>query len=159
MDPLSFGRMYHDARKRRLWIFREIYEIGLSNRRFAEKLTPDEKRTLTIADSAEPKSIAELSGDYDLNIYKCMKGAGSVEQGLKWLADLEEIIIDPVACPGAAFEFVNYALDVNKLGITISKYPDKDNHAIDMTRYTLQEEIRSSRVRKRKPVSARSLGL
>ena len=72
-----------------------------------------------------------------------MKGPGSVEHGVKWLSELNEILIDPRECPLAAREYINYALAVNKSGEVISKYPDKDNHSIDSSRYALSDEIRA----------------
>jgi len=142
VDPLCFGRMNYSTKKRQLHIFKEISGIGIGNRQFAGMLSKEEKRTHTIADSAEPKSIAELSSDYGLRITGVKKGAGSVEHGIKWLAELEEIVIDPKRCPLAGKEFINYALDINRNGDIISKYPDRDNHALDMARYSCINDIR-----------------
>jgi len=130
VDPVVFLRAHYSAKKRTVYLFKEIAGIGISNRKLAERLTTQEKRMLTIADSAEPKSISEMCDDYGVNIIGCKKGAGSIEHGLKWLSDLENIIIDPIRCPLAAKEFVNYALDVDRNGIVISRYPDKDNHCL-----------------------------
>jgi PBSX family phage terminase large subunit len=143
VDPLAFNRMYYDPKKRILWIFEEISGIGLSNRMLAEKMTLDQKRILTFADKAEPKSIDELRLDYNLNIMGAEKAPGSVEHGVKWLADLEKIIIDPTSCPLAASEFINYSLEVTRDGKVISRYPDKDNHSIDAVRYGLYNVIRA----------------
>jgi phage terminase large subunit len=54
---------------------------------------------------------------------------------MKWLQSLVEIIIDPDRCPYHAEEFSNYELEKDKEGEFISAYPDKNNHAIDDTRY------------------------
>lgn len=147
IDPAAFERMHYDAKKRRLYIFREVAGIGLSNRVLASMLTPEEKRELTTADSAEPKSIDEMKLDYGLRIQGAKKGAGSVENGINWLADLEKIIIDPVRCPLAAKEFVNYALEINRAGEVISKYPDKENHSLDSCRYALFDLIGARTIR------------
>lgn len=141
VDPVCFGRMHFDKKKRKLYCFRELSGIGIGNRALAAKLTDQEKRTLTMADSAEPKSIDELK-EYGLRIKGAKKGAGSVEHGIKWLAELEEIIVDPVRCPLGSKELINYALDINRNGDIISKYPDKDNHFIDMLRYSCVDDIR-----------------
>lgn len=143
VDPLAFERMYYDAKKRTLWIFEEISGIGISNRSFAERASLDHRRVRTYADKAEPKSIDELRIDYGFKVVGAEKPPGSVEHGIKWLADLEQIIIDPVACPLAAKEFVNYSLLRTRTGEVISKYPDKDNHSIDAVRYGLYDEIRA----------------
>lgn len=143
IDPVSFGRMNYDRKKRTLYIFRELHGIGIGNRAFFDKLTAEERRLLTIADSSEPKSIDELKG-YGMNIRGAVKGAGSVEHGIKWLTELEQIVIDPTRCPAHAKEFVNYALELNRQGEVISRYPDKDNHCIDETRYALNDDMKKS---------------
>jgi len=149
-DPLAFGQLHYEANHKRLFIFFEIAEVGLKNSVFVDKLTDDQKHELTMADKAEPKSISEMSEDYGMNIMGADKGPGSIEHGIKWLSDLEEIIIDPERCPVAAKEFMNYALSINREGQVISKYPDKDNHMIDMARYACVLLIKNARVEKRK---------
>ncbi len=154
VDPLWFGEAHYDSKKRRLYIFNEISGIGISNRQLAERMTQEQKLRLTTADSAEPKSIDELRMDHDLKIVGVKKGPGSIENGVKWLQDLEEIIIDPVRCPLAGQEFINYALEVTRTGDVISKYPDKDNHSIDGVRYLCSKMIQDARLQKlQKPVN------
>lgn len=159
VDPLSFERAHYDSKKRKLYLFREVSGIGISNRVLASKLTEQEKHETTIADSAEPKSVNELRNDYGLKIIGARKGPGSVEHGVKWLSDLEEIVIDPVRCPLAAKEFVNYALETRRDGEVISRYPDKDNHSIDSVRYGLQDDIGSRSDLKVGALKASDLGL
>lgn len=141
VDPVCFLRMNIDRKKRALHIFREVSGIGIGNRALAARLTDQEKRELTMADSAEPKSIAELRDEHRMNVRGASKPSGSVEHGIKWLTELEQIVIDPVRCPLAAKEFVNYALEMNRNGDIISRYPDKDNHAIDTVRYSCVDDI------------------
>jgi phage terminase large subunit len=145
--------MHFDRKKRTLYIFREVYGIGVGNRALFDRLAPEERRTLTIADSAEPKSIDELKG-YGMNIRGATKGPGSVEHGIKWLSELERIVIDPARCPNAAREFVNYALELNRQGEVISRYPDKDNHFLDQTRYALQDDMKQMLSAKTNPRAA-----
>jgi PBSX family phage terminase large subunit len=130
VDPVCFLRMNIDRKKRALHIFREVSGIGIGNRALAARLTDQEKRELTMADSAEPKSIAELRDEHRMNVRGASKPSGSVEHGIKWLTELEQIVIDPVRCPLAAKEFINYALEMNRNGDIISRYPDKDNHCV-----------------------------
>ena len=99
-----------------------------------------------VCDSAEPKSIAEFY-DLGVRVIGARKGPDSVEYGVKWLQDLEEIVIDPVRCPNAAREFLNYELDKDANGNFKAKFPDRDNHAIDCTRYSRQEDMRNVKVR------------
>jgi phage terminase large subunit len=143
-DPLAFERCYYEKRNRRLWIFEEVAGIGLFNRAFADRLTLDQKHTLTIADNEAPKDIAELHVEHGMKLLPCSKPPGCKEHGIKWLSELGEIVIDPLSCPLAAREFTNYALPTNRAGEVISRYPDKDDHSIDAVRYSLQEDIRST---------------
>lgn len=149
-DPLCFEEFYFDAKKKILYIFFEIHGIGIKNSKFASMLSVEQLAEVTISDAAEPKSIAELRDDYRMNIIPAAKAPGSVDHGIKWLQDLEEIIIDPSRAPLAAKEFINYALSMDKFGEVISRYPDKDNHSIDSLRYGCSLQITQARTEKRK---------
>ena len=139
VDPLCFERMHYDRMRRRLYIFAEISGLNLFNRQFWEK-AQRYNDVVTIADSAEPKSIDELRS-FGMNIRGARKGPGSVEFGIKFLQDLEQIIIDPERCPLAAREFINYSLETDRNGMVKSQFPDKDNHSIDACRYGLSEDM------------------
>jgi phage terminase large subunit len=91
---------------------------------------------LLIADSAEPKSVADLNS-YGLTCRGAEKGDGSVRYSLSWLQHRLKIVIDPVRCPYAAQEFADYEYAMTKDGEFFSDYPDRANHAIDCTRYAL----------------------
>ena len=139
VDPLCFERMHYDRKRRRIYLFTEISGLNLFNRQFWEKAQQYNDVT-TIADSAEPKSRAELRA-WGMKIKGAKKGPGSVEFGIKFLQDLEVIIIDPIRCPLAAREFINYSLETDRNGIVKSQFPDKDNHSIDATRYGLEDDM------------------
>lgn len=139
VDPLCFERMHYVRKRRRLYLFTEISGLNLFNRQFWEK-AQQYNDVWTIADSAEPKSIAELRS-WGMKIKGAKKGPGSVEFGIKFLQDLEAIIIDPERCPLAAREFINYSLEMDRNGTVKSQFPDKDNHSIDACRYGLSEDM------------------
>ena len=149
-DPLAFIEAHFDNKKKTLYIFFEISGIGIKNSKLASMLTAEQLAEVTMADSAEPKSIDELRDDYNMNIVSAEKAPGSVDHGIKFLQDLEQIIIDPKRCPLASSEFINYALDVDRYGETISKYPDKDNHVLDCARYLLSLNIKQYKIEKRR---------
>lgn len=137
-DPLSYGDIYWDSARRRIFLFTEIYQVGMKNRTAVEaikKLNPANE--VVIADSAEPRTISEFR-DLGLNLVGAKKGPGSREHGFKWLQDLREIVIDPDRCPNAAREFTGYELDRDANGNFKSGYPDGDDHSIDRTRYALE---------------------
>ena len=139
VDPLCFERMHYDRTRRRLYLFTEISGLNLFNRQFWEK-AKQYNDVWTIADSAEPKSVAELK-TFGMKIKGAKKGPGSVEFGIKFLQDLEQIVIDPERCPLAAREFINYSLETDRNGIVKSQFPDKDDHSIDCCRYALSEDM------------------
>ena len=82
---------------------------------------------LILADSAEPKSIADYR-ELGLNCRAVKKGPGTLRYGMKWLQSLDAIVIDPRLCPETAKEFSGYCYENGE-------YPDRDNHHIDAVRY------------------------
>lgn len=135
-DPFHFGRMHYDAARMKLYIFLEHRCNKQSNRQTADKLIElgMTSNDIITCDSAEEKSVGDYRS-YGLLARGAEKGPGSVEYSMKWLQSLTEIIIDNKRCPFTADEFLNYEYDRDKDGNVISGYPDKNNHAIDMTRY------------------------
>lgn len=137
-DPFQWVRMAYDPARRTLYIVDEFRAVKTGNAAAYEavkdRLRPDE--TL-IADSAEKKSIADFREYGAWWIRGAVKGAGSVDYSMKWLAALKEIIIDPKRCPETAKEFQQYEYEKNAQGEYVSGFPDRDNHAIDAVRYGL----------------------
>lgn len=140
-DPFHYTVCHYDKTRRRVYIFREIHRIRLSNRRAAEWIREEAGRGRIICDSAEPKSIDEMKG-YGLRVTGAKKGPDSVEYGIKFLQDLEKIVIDPVRCPETAGEFAAYSLDRDREGGFKAGFPDRNNHSIDAVRYALEEDMR-----------------
>jgi phage terminase large subunit len=141
VDPLSFGRWHYDKTRRRLYAMDELYGVKISNRELADWIKARGYQTdMTIADSAEPKSIDEMKG-YGVRMKGARKGPGSVEYGEKWLDDLDEIVIDPKRTPHTAKEFedIDYATDAD--GNPKAKLEDVNNHSIDQCRYALENDI------------------
>lgn len=146
-DPLHYTENHYDKKHKRLYIFYEIQQIRLPNWKAAELVKARNKSNkLIICDSAEPKSIAEFAS-YGINVTGARKGPDSVDYGIKWLQDLNEIIIDPDRCPNTAREFSHYELERDKEGNLLGSYPDKDNHSIDATRYSRELDIRNVKIR------------
>ena len=147
VDPSVYTQNHFDKTRRRLYIFNEIYEVGLSNRNLWEKILSKKISNSQItADSAEPKSIAELNSLGRMTVLSAKKGPDSVEYGIKWLQKLEEIIIDNKRCPNTAKECISYEYERDKEGNFISKYPDKTNHPIDSTRYSREQDMKSNTI-------------
>ena len=82
-DPTAIVDIY---KYNNSFIFDEItFQKGLSNKQIADIISNCEN-TLTIADSAEPKSIDEIKS-YGVNIIGSIKGQGSVNQGIQYVQD------------------------------------------------------------------------
>ena len=146
VDPLAFLSCAYDRKREDVYIFEEIYEQRLSNSRATARIRPLAGQNVIYADSAEPKSIAEMKG-LGLRIFGAPKGRDSVAHGIKWLQDRAHIYIDKVRCPHTYREFVTYAYERNREGQFISAYPDRNNHTIDAARYALGEVMRAGGIR------------
>lgn len=143
IDPATWGQNHYDKTRKKLYIFNEIYGVGLSNKALYEKILQKKiGQSMIIADSAEPKSIDELNSYGQIRVLGAKKGPDSVEYGIKWLQMLEEIIIDNTRCPNTAREFTLYEYEKDRMGNFKSKYPDLDNHTIDMVRYSRENDMR-----------------
>lgn len=139
IDPDCYVQCHYEKAKRHLYIFNEIYQTGLSNRRLAEEIKKVKiGNSYITCDSAEPKSIAELKS-YGLRVRGAKKGPDSVEYGIRFLQMLDKITIDAKRCPNIAREFRNYEYEQDKNGKFISRYPDKNNHSIDAVRYAVED--------------------
>ena len=144
-DPLAFIKANYDKTRRRLFIFDEVYGTRLSNAdavKLIKEINPLNNQVT--ADSAEPRTINEFKL-LGLRITGAKKGPDSVKNGIKFLQDLESIIIDPVRCPNAYREFNEYEIEKDKDGNLRGDFPDKNNHAIDATRYAMEHEILQSK--------------
>jgi len=93
--------------------------------------------TEIFADSAEPKSIAEISNK-GYNIKGARKGEGSIEAGL---SGLKSYTINIVNSPSIKKEFKSYSYKKDKEGILTNKPIDAFNHAIDAIRYWYIEAV------------------
>ena len=145
VDPSAYVQCYFDKARKKLYIFSEVYGQGLSNEKLWEKILNKKiSRAEITADSAEPKSIDKLNSLGQMYVRGAKKGPDSVEYGIRWLQDLEEIIIDNVRCPNSAREFGLYEYERDKYGEFKSKYPDANNHTIDAVRYAMEKETKAN---------------
>lgn len=142
-DPSAFFVGFIDVENKKLYVWDEIYEKGMSNRKIYETITAAgyNKENIT-GDSAEPKSIDELKG-YGLRIKGAEKGKDSIKNGIQWIQDLE-IIIHP-RCVNFLTEISNYQWDKDKFGTTLNVPIDDFNHLMDAMRYALEKFIKKNK--------------
>ena len=138
-DPSTLFCGLLDQTNKRLFVFDEMYEKGLSNKRIAENINAMGygKERIT-ADSAEPKSIDELKS-LGLRVKGAMKGKDSIKNGIQWIQDLE-IVIHP-RCVNFITEISNYTWDTDKFGTRLNVPIDDFNHLMDAMRYALEKYI------------------
>lgn len=142
-DPFVYLVMHLDKTRKRLYIYHEYYKTRVSNSKAAAVIKGENTlNQLVIADSAEPKSVADLK-EQGIRIKGAHKGPGSIEHGIRYLAEeLEEIIIDGERCPNTAREFLSYELEKDSNGNWKDGYPDRNNHTIDAVRYALENDMK-----------------
>ena len=147
VDPLAYVRWHYDKKRNAIYAIDEIYGVKISNRDLSRQLKMKGYSSDRIAaDSAEPKSIAQLKNELGIpRIYGVKKGPDSVEYGEEWLADLDAIYIDPLRTPSIAREFESIDYQVDRLGNPIPRLVDKDNHTIDATRYAFEDDMGAKR--------------
>ena len=127
-DPWVFVRVAFDEAENRLYLLDELRRTRCGNAEtaalVAERIPTG---TVILADSAEPKSIADYRAG-GLNCRPAPKGPGSRRYGIKWLQSLDAIVIDPKKCPETAREFAAWCYGDGRL-------PDSEDHHIDAVRY------------------------
>ena len=155
VDPFAFIRCSYDSRTQTVYLIDEIVKRGCSNTDIAEMIKKKgydkagcyagmyEERQLIIADSAEPKSIADLRKQH-LKVLECKKYPGSVNYGIRWLQS-KTIVIDIARTPTAYKEFTEYEYEQTRDGEFLASVPDKNNHCIDSLRYALDRIINSAK--------------
>lgn len=142
-DPTAFFIGFLDECQKKLYIWDEIYQKGMSNRKIFEEIQAAgySKETI-IADSAEPKSNDELRR-YGLRIQPAVKGKDSIAYGIQYIQDFE-IIIHP-RCVNFLTEISNYTWDKDKFGNSINQPIDDFNHLMDAMRYAVERFSRRAR--------------
>ncbi len=115
-----------------------LYQKGLSNKQIADTILNQPRKALTIADSAEPKSIDEIRS-YGINIQPAAKGPGSVLQRIQMMQD-QQITVTKRSV-SLIKEYRNYLWDTDKDGRIINEPIPIWNHAMDATGYGLSSLV------------------
>lgn len=133
-DPTAIVEVYkwNDTR-----ILNEIcYQKGLSNSDIAKKI---DTRMVCYCDSAEPKSIRELS-ENGVNARPVTKGSDSINYGIQIIQNNEYLVTSKSL--NIITELRKYAWDKDKkTGDKLNKPIDNYNHAMDAWRYHEMESL------------------
>lgn len=138
-DPSALFCGFVSLSERRIYVWDEMYKRGLSNKAiYTEIVRMGYAKEQITADSAEPKSNAELQG-FGLRISAAKKGADSINNGVQWIQDFE-IIVHP-RCVNFLTEISVYQWKKDKFGKPLNKPEDDNNHLMDAMRYGVEKFI------------------
>lgn len=130
-DPTAIDAIY---RYNGGFIIDEVtHQKGLSNRQIADILL-NKPPALTIADSAEPKSIDEIIS-YGVSVTPALKGQGSILKGIQLVQD-QKISITKRSV-NALKEYRNYLWQTDSDGKIINEPSPIWNHHMDAIRYAI----------------------
>jgi phage terminase large subunit len=135
-DPTTLIGLYkyNDA-----YIFDEvIYQKKLLNSDISNLLTSNDIKDVIYADSAEPKSIAELK-TYRHKVLPCTKGKDSIVYGIN-LINQNKIYITSRS-KNLIKELQSYTWIKDREGNTVNKPIDAFNHCIDAARYAITSQL------------------
>lgn len=127
-DPAALGVSHYDTKNKRIYVYKELYEKGLTNDILAERIIDIIGEDFVTCDSAEPKSIQELQ-NHGVSAYGAKKGKDSVNFGIDWLKQ-QTIIVDS-ACINMQNELQQYHWKKDAGGNSLEIPVDKNNHLID----------------------------
>lgn len=137
-DPTAITWGYFSPDESKLYITGEYGAVGMTNDVLAEKIIAlGLAKEHIVADSAEPKSIAELRRLGIQRMTASIKGTDSVKNGIDRMQRCD-IVIDE-RCVQTIEEFENYTWQKDRAtGEYINQPIDAYNHHIDSIRYGLQ---------------------
>ena len=137
-DPSTLIALYkyNDA-----YIFDEvIYQKKLLNSDISSLFRSHDINGVVYADSAEPKSIAELR-TYGHKVVPCTKGKDSIVYGIN-LINQNEIFVTSRS-KNLIKELQSYTWMKDREGNTINKPIDSFNHCIDAARYAITSQLQT----------------
>lgn len=130
-----------------LWLDEVMYQQGQDNPHIAKRLKERgaTKWSNIVADSAEPKSIAEINAT-GLNVVPSDKGADSVNVGISILQRYKINVTRRSV--GWLNEAQRYKWKVDRNGNTLNEPCDCFNHAMDAVRYVALKFLKTQRANK-----------
>jgi len=137
-DPTTLIGLY---KYNNAYIFDEIiHQKKLLNSDISDLLKANDINEVVYADSAEPKSIAELR-THGHNILPCTKGKDSIVYGIN-LINQNKIYITSRST-NLIKELQSYTWLKDREGNTINKPIDAFNHCIDACRYAITSQLKT----------------
>lgn len=129
-DPTFIGALYYYNGG---YIVHELsYQKGMSNKMIADVILGQEKQALTVADSAEPKSIDEIR-IYGVQIVPAEKGKDSVVNGIQMVQNQAMSVTKQST--NVIHEYRNYLWVTDKDGKILNEPEHTFSHSMDGIRY------------------------
>lgn len=146
-DPTALSCSLVDIENREIYIFDEMYKKALLNDEIAKNITDmGYSKEIIIADSAEPKSIADLRRHGLRKVVKADKGKDSIMHGIQYIQQFT-IFVHP-KCTNAINELSNYVWAKDKNDEPMNKPIDEYNHFLDALRYSLERIRKKDRMKR-----------
>ena len=142
-DPTAAVEVWINKATEEVCIRREAFRTGLElddTAAFVAGQIPGFEREVSRWDSASPQNISYLQRHGMPRATPVTKGAGSIEEGVKFLRSFRSIVIHP-DCANMQREARLYSYKVNEAGDVTTKIIDAHNHGWDAVRYALQPMI------------------
>lgn len=138
-NAFAWSKMHIDFKRKRLYIFDEIYRSHMTPSQAAAEVKKKELHGEYIyADPEDPNAISQFNNEFGIPTLAAKKGPDSRRFLFRYLQSFFEIIIDPVRCPNGAREFQMFEFPRDKNGALIEEYPKKYDHFIDCVRYGVE---------------------
>lgn len=136
-DPDTLIKVAIDKKNKIIYLDECIYSSKLTVEDLKNKVKNIAGNKMIIADNSSNRLINELR-IYGISIHPCIKGAGSVEEGIKLMLDYKLVVTDRSI--NIIKELNNYIWSDKKSGVPKDMY----NHAIDAIRYYVTYSLKSN---------------
>lgn len=143
-DPTTLIRCWLTPDQRSLYIEYEFYGVGVDTDKLPSLFSmavPDSAKHITYGDNARPETVSQLQHHGYPHMQSCKKWKGSVEDGVAYLRQFDQIIIHH-RCVHAIEEGGLYSYKIRKNDeVILPEVEDRHNHIWDAVRYALQPLI------------------
>ena len=140
-DPAAMVVSHYDRKMKTIYVYDELYMTQLTNDLLAEEVKRRISYDPVVCDSAEPKSIKELT-QFGVTARGAKKGKDSIHHGIQWIQQ-QNIVID-IGCQNFKNEILAYQWKTDHNGVVLPVPIDHHNHLMDALRYAYEDEYRES---------------
>lgn len=138
-DETAMTKIAIDKVNRKIYLDEKVYQRDLLTNDLINLIKPETRNKEVIADSSANRLIKELK-TAGVNISPCVKGAGSIEEGIILMQDYQ-LVVSPNS-KNIIKELNNYIWSNKKAGAPRDMY----NHALDGIRYYVSHRLKRSTV-------------